>query len=406
MKKIYFLVFILVFIIGFGGALYWQSSSEKQAIHIFTEGYATNPALTQMIQFVQLPKSTQKIIAWHRFPKRRNVLDLKAHNTTELDFPQHEVMGDLLSDQAVEKISQIRTKNPHQNFVLHGNLSHVAESIYPFLRVIPHKNIVRVHLYEDGYGELFKGKKFQTAQTYAPPLDSEMKTLIETGKGEWEGAMNFSLQKMYPTTYHLMHADKIKDVNYLKPLVAWMENAKIQNVDFDSLRNTLTPEQKQTLYKLTGFDYKRYEPLMKNKPTIVFVMGYFFGVQEREQAEQNWLNALKDELLPPLPEGQNYTWFYKPHPTLDGKDVTSKMAKNFPDIIPIPAQIPFEILIIANLKPTYTVGFSSSLFYSLKSSDILYYAVRPNDIYLPFLMKYGILRKKQLVGMAKYMQPN
>lgn len=101
---------------------------------------------------------------------------------------------------------------------------------------------------------------------------------------------------------------------------------------------------------------------MKDKPTIVFVMGFFFWKEKREQVEQNWLNELTNSPLPPLMDGQKYTWFYKPHPVLTQKDITKKMAVNFPDIHATPAQPPFEILIVASLKPTYTVGFSSSLF--------------------------------------------
>lgn len=48
--------------------------SETQVLptefHVFLESYATNPAFTQMIQYVQLPRQIPKLIAWHRFPYR------------------------------------------------------------------------------------------------------------------------------------------------------------------------------------------------------------------------------------------------------------------------------------------------------------------------------------------------
>lgn len=403
MKKIYFLIFMLSFGCGFGLMRYIIATAENHAIHVFTEGYATNPAFSQMIQFIQLPKSTEKMIAWHRFMHRGKVINLAEYNTTELDFARGEVIGGRLGHLALKHVLMRHAQDPHKKFVLHGNLGHVESSIYPFLKALPKENILRIHLYEDGYGELFKGSRFHTSQTYEPPLDEKMKLLIETGEGKWESAMNFSLQKMYTVTYHLAHADKINGVRFLQPLAAWIQGAKIENIDFENLRTTLTPEQKELLYKLTGFDYPKYAALMKDKPTIVFIMGYFFGNKQRMQAEQNWLKELTNGPLPPLTDGQKYTWFYKPHPTLSQEDVTDKMSKNFPEVLAIPAQVPFEILIVAGLKPTYTVGFSSSLFYSLKSSDVLYYAIRPGDVYLPFLLKYGFLKKDQVVGMGKYM---
>lgn len=75
----------------------------------------------------------------------------------------------------------------------------------------------------------------------------------------------------------------------------------------------------------------------------------------------------------------------------------------FPDMIEVPAQVPFEVFILAGLTPTLTAGFSSSLFYSLHSDDVLVYVRRDGDKYQPFLTDTGRLKPEQVITYKKFL---
>lgn len=81
MKK-YILTFLSVFFLGFTAYQIPEIRNvlfPRPIVHVFLEAYATNPALSQIIEFSTLPKTDRKIIAWHRFPNRKNELDLNAY---------------------------------------------------------------------------------------------------------------------------------------------------------------------------------------------------------------------------------------------------------------------------------------------------------------------------------------
>lgn len=404
MKKIYLLIFILSAICGFTLKYLHIQQDETRVTHVFSEAYATNPALTQMTELIQLPSSTPKIIAWHRFTKRSKLAALADYTITEIPIKATEANAYEVTNLVLKEVRKRYAKNKNTRFVLHASLSHAEVALLPFLRALPAKNIAQIHLYEDGYGELFKEKNIHLSKTYDDALIKRIKKAIQENTTPWEPAMNYSLHKLYPTTYHFMHADKIKNTVFLQPILRWFKGATIKNVDFNHLKTTLTPQQKNLLYQLTGFDKPYYEKLMKGKNTLVFTMGFYFNNKDRERAEQNFLTALKTGDLKSSLEGKNYTWFYKAHPSLYQLDVSKIMTKKFPDMIEIPPQVPYEILIVADLKPTKTVGFSSSLFYSLKNEDVLFYIARFGDTYLPFLKKYGIVKKEQEINLNNYIK--
>lgn len=408
MKK-FVLLFVLCLLLGIvlqRGFCYLYEYITKcnQTVYVFFEPYATNPALSEMVEFAKLPKSARKLIAWHRFPNRKDVIDLKQYNAEEITIYNKEGFYGLSTQKVLRHVLQIYLKNPETRFVFYVNLTHQNITLMPFLKILPKKNIAHIHLFEDGYGELFKRPQIYMNQN-RPYSSDDLKKVSDAhaGKIPWETVFSVSIHKLYPATYHLMHADKRGKESQLKLLNDWWKDARIEQVDFDELRKTMTDEQKQTVYKLAGFDYDKFYPLLHNKPTVLYTFGFAFGNTKRELAELNLLAALKTGKLKKLTGDKPYQWFYKSHPSLNAKHFTEELNALFPDMIEIPAQIPFEILILADCKPTLTAGFGSSLFYSLTADDVLAYVKRSNnDHYLKFLTKYGLIKPYRIFELKDF----
>ena len=421
MKKYIALLFTFIFVICcvlYGRTFYYWIPIKKPEIHIFFEGFATAPEFSQMIEFAKLPKETKKIIAWHRFPNRKNVIDLDAYNTIEIDLPTEE--GNIKEkvytvSSAIQKIAD---ENPASVLVFHTSFDKVQNSLKPLLNMFPKNRIKHIHLYEDGYGDIFKWTdKILNAKTfYKPNLKQETLNLLDSNSNqEWKIAHVFGLRYHYNVSYHFLNVNKIKHDKRFKKMFSTIKDADLREINFDTLANTLTEEQKHLIYSLCGFDYDTFFPQIKNKKTIVFVMGYHFGNPNYIAAEQTILHKLKNNQLEgfPFADSPNYTWFYKAHPSLNAKIDKEKFEHQFPDMIEIPAQVPFEVLILAGLKPTLTAGFSSSLFFSLSPNDVLLYIIRPiyltsplsalPDHYLAALSREGHLNKKQTIDLHPFL---
>ncbi len=413
---------LIIFFIGLSVPYFWNIyyllPIKKPQIHVFFEGFATAPAFSQIIEFSKLPKETKKIIAWHRFPNRKNIINLAEYNTVEVDLPQQEGNIEEKLQAFSQVVQQIADENPFSTLVFHTSFDKVQSTLKPLLNMFPKNRISHIHLYEDGYGDLFKWTdKILKAKTfYKPNLKQETLNLLNPDTDNpWKIAHVFGLRYHYLVSYHFLNASKIKQDKRFQKMFLAIKDANLHDINFDVFAHTLTTEQKQVIYRLSGFDYNKFKPLIKDKKTIVFVMGYHFNNQNYINAEQTILHKLKTNQLEDFPfdDGKNYIWFYKAHPSWNAKVDKEKFEHRFPDMIEIPAQVPFEVLILAGLKPSFTAGFSSSLFFSLHPEDILLYIKRPiyltsplsalPDHYLTALVREGNIRKNQAIDLHSFL---
>lgn len=394
----YFFTFVCTFSLGIGLFFVPQLRQflPKQAIHVFAEVYATNPALSHMIEFARLPKKTPKIIAWHRFPNRKNELNLNNYNAIEVDIPAAEGYHSYSTNIVLNFVLEMAKEYPDTVFVIHSNFSHIPVALKPFIKALPKERIKAIHLYEDGYGEILKWGKNLDKEIYRTVTGEETQDALDE-KIKWDTHHLFGFRHLYPTYYHFLNGDLIPKISYLKELHAVLKD-NIIGINFNLLEKQLTAKQKQVIYKLSGFNYEEFAAKMKDRKTIVFVTGYHFGNKFMMDSEERFLKELNTGHFDILKNPQDYTWFYKPHPSYSAQDMRKKMNEAFPNIQEISAQIPFEVLILAGLKPTFTVGFGSSLFYSLNSRDVLYYVRRFGDNYLPFLLENEQLKPEQVVN--------
>ncbi len=412
--KKYLIAFIISLTVGYGASYFWDIYHylpfQKKEIHIFFETHATAPALSQIIEFSKLPKETKKIIGWSRFPNRGQVFDLDEYNTVEIPVVKNQPFANLinLTTTVLDEISE----TPSAAIVIHASFDKVATSVKPLLSFIPKQRIKAIHLYEDGYGDVLKWNDAVSNETtlFMDTLKQETAELLEPeNKNIWLIRNVFGLRYFYPVTYHFLKASQFKNIKRLQSIFTKFNDLNLVETNFYTLAQTLTPEQKKIVFKLSGFDYEKYKNLMLNKKSIMFVTGFHFGFKPYMDAEIKVLSLLKENKLEnfKLENPQDYVWFFKPHPAYDEIYKEEVIKKTFPDIIEIPSEVPFEVFILAGLKPTLTAGFSSSLFFSLNKEDILFYAKRPkyntspmamlDDHYLAALSTDGIVSNEQVI---------
>ena len=422
-KKFIYIIFGLLAIISLGTLaphfwdIYHYLPIQKKEIHIFFENYATAPALSHMVEFSKLDKNTRKIIGWNRFPNRAQLFDLKAYNTVEIPMQKdpRRARENLFAFATI--IFDEINKNPSANLVLHSSFDKVASVLKPLLTVVPKQRIKEIHLYEDGYGDVFKWTDdiLNQEEQYSKNLKTETETLLNSSmRKAWHIRHVFGLRELYPVTYHFLNASKMKDIERFSKLNELLKDANVKDINFDNLSKTLTDEQKQIVYQLSGFNYEYFKNLMSDKKSIMFVTGFYFNDNRYIDAEMKVLSLIRENKLTNfnIENPQDYVWLFKPHPATNDVYNEKELQEKFPNIVEVPSSIPFEIFILADLKPTLTAGFSSSLFFSLNENDVLFYAKRPkyntsplsrlDDHYLASLIKDKLIRNDQVILYENY----
>ena len=372
-----------------------NSSSVPEELHVFLESYATNPALTQIIQYSKLSPKTRKIIAWHRFPERGKLIDLKKYNTQEVHLQPKEGQWNEATKKVLQIVLEELKQHPNMKVHLHLNMWKMDTTIRPFLKAIPKEKITLLHLYEDGYGEIFK-RELWLEKNQEHYSKETIQDGIE-GKIKWKDQMSLYLHQLYPVKYYFFEWEKTQNNPLFEKARTFLKDLDIENVDFIQLRQTLTKKQKQLIYRLSGFDYSYYASLMKNKKTFVFIMG-LFGDTTAKKERQLLKKIQTDEEFSGI-HASEYIWLYKPHPSYSTSARAIKTMKTeFPGIIEIPAQVPMELFTLAELDPTLVAGYLSSAFYSLQKDQILLIIRRGGrDIYIPFLKEVRHLDDKKFL---------
>lgn len=174
-------------------------------------------------------------------------------------------------------------------------------------------------------------------------------------------------------------------VNRCKELKNILKDKNLQDVDFSFWAQNLNENEKEQLYQLLNIDMVALKKQFEKQKNIIYVAGYNGPNRQKDLNQavvyQKWCSKFKlDE------NGKPYQWFFKPHPGLFAP-ILDELRKSCPNAIEISAYIPFEVLLIANIRIHKVAGFGSSLFFSLDKKDVLYYIIRDsNDGYL-FLLK-------------------
>ena len=379
-----------------------KTAEAAEELHVFIEVYATNPAFLQMFQYIRLSKESRKIIAWHRFPERANLIDLKKNNTKEISSPHTEFKKEELVQEVLNETIKEMENDPKLKLVLYANMDKLEVVLRPFLENIPQERIKHIHLFEDGLGVLFKYKDSPNAFGHCSAQE-----FVEALKQKQflDGHMAFGLAYYYPLTMHLFGWDIIQDLPDYAEIRKNLKHIDVRNVDFDDLRETLSSKEKKLIYRLVDFDNDYWSKILKDKKSVIYTSGWL--PPDRAKAEQNILKKLmSDEQFSGL-KNSEYIWIYKPHPSWAAYNAIDALKRTFPQLMEMPAKIPFEILIIADLLPTKVAGFASSLFYTIDEGRILYYVTNTyrEDVgnYADFLKRFKKMDERKILQLYDFM---
>jgi hypothetical protein len=356
----------------------------------------------QMIDFVKLSQNDKKFIFWRRFPNLNNRINLSEYNAIQIDLPESESKSkNKESFDIVEKsIKNIYDSNPDANYIIHSNLWWNSLLI-PILRTIPKNQVKHIHIYEDGLSNVAYSRKKHTLSVTS---DNNYKTnlelilnlkLILRDKIKYTHKYDFAFHTLYPVTYYFGFWDYIKKNDEFNSFINFLSTTNIQEIDWIRLSHSLTEEQKKVLYLLVGFDIQDYQSRIKNKKVDYFLLrGFFSTIDEQIKTAETLLKS----------HDKNRTLVLKEHPRLVKRNISQKIKEKIPHALIFSKQIPFEVLILADLMPDTVSGYTSSIFFSVPKERIKYYITSEQDGYLNFLKELNIVTDEQVVQSIKEKQ--
>ncbi len=393
-----FFVKILLIVAGLAFCLF-----PAKRTHIMLEVYATVPALLQMIEFVQLPLRDKKIVGWHRFPKRSDIFPFQQENTIEISLKNaegHYYYQAKLADIIAQEIKS----HPDNLFVLHSNMNQIKRFLIPLLQKLSakeRKRIEQLHLYEDGFCSITAADRaFHTNHPYHEMDTKLLQATLDTDSSFWRTQFKIGLHKIIPTTYHLCHPEAMRTEPHFKGLTDWLSDAKIESSTLFHLAPRLTAAQKKRLYQLIGFDDAYWRSLKQNNNLVMFASGF-----TKEPDFQKQITALADfraGKIIPLPQNEKETiWLYKPHPSYNAKVNKELVTQMFPDMIHIPAQLPLEMFVVADLTPDIVAGYDSSFFFNLPPRNIGFILYKTKR-YLTRLKELNIIDDTKTLPLKRF----
>ncbi len=392
MKKFIYAFLTILVLSGIGVYRYTQSETDRlypeKPIHIFYEGLATMPALIGIIDMIQLPQEEIKVFAWHRFPNRKDLVDLSQISATEIQTENKEGYVLVNGHKFIGEIKQILDKNPKSPVIVYTNLNNYKYFFDSFLPVVDRKRIKHIHLYEDGMGELlsFYHAFYDFGYTRQDIKDLENYYYSSEKEKRVPDCAKYMLHELFDLTYHFYGVNEVKGHPALDKFFTFIKDKRIKDIDFKEIANTMTIEQKEIFFKLMDFDVKYYENLFKNNKIFIFFGGmHFTPSHDKYHAEIGYLKWLKKAY-------PDHKFLFKPHPSYSSYDGKKDLLNYFPDMEIINPQLPYQVFTLAGLEADKYAGSASSLFYDLPQEKIVGYF--PHEGYIKGLAEFRNIKDK------------
>lgn len=383
MKK-YILLFCTCFILSFGAKTFYDMQTYKNDLYVYADVEA-GPGLLEMTAFIKAPAKVRKLIAWAPWRGLKHRVNLDDFNAREIDFntqPNEKYYYHIMNKLAEELSAEVK-KNPDIQITLYTNLDYISDMLSNIRRVISDRNIKQIHLYENGFG-----------QTVGKRKDILLKHVFLKGppKKPQHPAAPFYTHEMFKTTYHVGYLNIIRKSPEFKGFLSLMDDTEIKNVDYKKIAKSFSRSDKKKLAQLLGINIGEYKKAYKEATKKT---AFLIGPKPLNKKETEAQIFVLGELI----EANDYQWFFKPHPHPSSNVITKRLKKRFSNLAIIPAQIPIEAFLFLDILPDYVGGYSSSAFFTLDKNLFLFYIKRPQDMYLPFLLEQGILKRSQTLKL-------
>lgn len=278
---------------------------------------------------------------------------------------------------------------------IHSNLIYSSDALAPLLNALHFlKYPVRMlHLYEDGtfdYCELLKLSDEPGRLTQREAILSRLESYLYesprsvgfSGPGQDKIIVGQGWHRFYPTRYHMVRPDIMTRLPALKSLadelLPYMERTDWGDFDL------LAPHQQAWLFRAVGVDRASLEHLLSGCEDAIIVLGTSQNVQDAQGLAARGIIRLHHDLLKhirkvgsPLHISGKPALFFKGHPA--GHIVNDHIVRQYPRLIPLPASMPMELLLMLKAPIRGICGFMSSTHLSLSKEQIPFILAPPEQ---------------------------
>ncbi|MCW9718047.1 hypothetical protein [Avibacterium sp. 21-599] len=365
-----FILLLLGLMISFQG---W---SKKLEVYL---DYASLPSLNMIFDLVEKKDDleVEKVVGFERFNLGNDKLQY---------FPKDKLSFYPVSLQNIEPFSNklfntIKDSSDKVDLVIHTNLDHSLFSLLSIWKKLePLKDkfeITKLYLYDDGsmnYKKLYENRNKDIStilQSSYQNLGEHLRTYNRDIQ-DLHSLSRYTWHKFFPTEYILLRPDYLSIDVKMKPLKDYLSD-HVSTMNWERF-NQLTQEEKNLFLKIVNFNEEIYNKLKNNnlnQKTFIFTGTTTWFEDQNERLKNAKLQTkILNKFLDKNGEfylGDDIKVYFKGHPK--GGDINEYIlqetgAEN------IPANIPFEVLIMTDTLPDFVGGIMSSVYFSLPTKNI------------------------------------
>lgn len=349
----------------------------------------TMPMLQQLLHFCRHSEeeNTTSLTTWGRST---------LHDGEQL-HPQHQHFRQGIAPvRAIyEQLIALWTEHGGIEVEIHANLIYSSDALAPLLNTLHflHYPVRMLHLYEDGtfdYCELLKLSDRPELLAQREAVLSRLQSYLYDSpcsagfgsRGQDKIIVGQGWHRFYPTRYHMVRPDILTRLPALKTLADELLPHMSQTDwgDFASL----APHQQAWMFHAVGVERAALEELLAQHTDAVVVLGTSQNVEDAKGIAARGIVRLHHDLLKhirkpgsPLYLSGRPDLLFKGHPA--GHIVNDVIVQRHPQLIPLPASMPVELLLMLKAPIRGVCGFMSSSHLSLRKEQVPFILAPPEQ---------------------------
>lgn len=349
----------------------------------------TVPMLQQLLHFCRHSEedNTTSLTTWGRSTLKAGEQLHPRH--------QHIHQGIAPAREVYERLIALRAEYGRIEVEVHSNLIYSSDALAPLLNTLHFlKYPVRMlHLYEDGtfdYCELLKLNDQPERLAERDAILSRLESYLYasprkvgfSSRGQDKIIVGQGWHRFYPTRYHMVRPDIMTRLTALASLADEIM-PHLERTDWRDF-DTLEPYQQEWLFYAVGAERAALEQLFADHADAVIVLGTSQNVQDAKGLAARGMIRLHHDLLKhirkvgsPLHLKGKPSLLFKGHPA--GHLINDIIVQQNPKLIPLPASMPMELLLMLKIPFRGICGFMSSTHLSLCKEQIPFILAPPEQ---------------------------
>lgn len=382
-----------------------MSHPSPHLVRIYLDPF-TVPMLQQLLHFCRHSEeeNTTSLTTWGRS---------SLQDGEQLHPQHHHIQQGITPSRSVyELLIALGTQYGSIEVEIHSNLIYSADALAPLLNALYflHYPVRMLHLYEDGtydYGELLKLNDQPELLSQREAVQARLKSYLYDSpcsigfsvRGQDKIIVGQSWHRFYPTRYHMVRPDILTRLPALKSLADELL-PYVEQTQWNAFE-ALTPHQQAWIFYSVGTERAAIENLFAEYDDAVIVLGTSQNVLDSDSVAARGLIRIHHDLIKhirkpgsPLYLSGNPRLYFKGHPA--GHVVNDKIMKQHAALIPLPASMPIELLLMLKIPLRGVCGFMSSSHLSLCKDQIPFILAPPEEK----VSREEALRKWPLLRLA------